>query len=386
MDRAVIHNRNLHIVFSVTLIAVMGVTSITPAFPSIIKYFRIQPGQIGLLITFFTLPGIVLTPFMGILADRLGRKNILVPSLLLFALAGFACMFTKDFQVLLTLRFFQGAGAAALGSINITLIGDIFSGPQRIEAMGYNAGILSIGTASYPAIGGLLAHWGWYYPFILPLLAIPCALWIISCLKNPEPTDKQHLKTYLANAWKNINRAKIWGLFVINILIFVVLYGSYLSYFPLKLENRFHTDTVHIGLFMSVFSIFTAITASQIKRISRFINVKRQVIVSFSLYAISMIILSFTHSYYLLIIPIIAYGMGHGMAIPGIQTLLVGYAPMKERAAFMSINSMVLRIGQTIGPLIIGLLFSWKGLMPAFLGGAFFSLVMLSIWLLIKDI
>ena len=70
----------MYIIFSITLLAIMGVASLTPAFPEIIRQFDISVKEIGLLITIFTLPGILLAPLMGILADRLGRKMILIPS------------------------------------------------------------------------------------------------------------------------------------------------------------------------------------------------------------------------------------------------------------------------------------------------------------------
>lgn len=370
-------NPNLHIIFSITLIAVMGVASITPAFPDVIHYFKIKSVEVGFLITAFTLPGVLLTPVAGILADRLGRKNILIPSLLLFGAAGLACIFTSSFHILLALRFLQGIGAASLGSLNITLIGDLFSEERRAAAMGYNASVLSIGTASYPAVGGMLAMYGWQYPFVLPILAVPVAIWALTRLKNPEPDKQPDLKTYLKRTWKNINQRDVWGLFIINILIFVILYGAYLSYFPLLLENRLQANSFQIGLMMSGFSIVTAITSSQLKNINRWLKPRTQLIFSFIFYLITMVFLSFASSWTLLFIPLITFGLGHGMAIPGIQNLLVGFAPMKERAAFMSINSMVLRLGQTIGPLFIGLFYNLGGISTAFIAGAGIALSMI---------
>ena len=192
-------NPNLHIIFLITLMAVMGVASITPAFPMIIRELQITPREIGLLITAFTIPGIFLTPFLGILADRYGRKTILVPMLIVFGVFGFLCTFTKNFEILILLRVLQGIGGSALGSINITLIGDIFSGDRRATAMGYNSSVLSIGTAAYPAIGGAIALAGWNYPFVLPILALPVALLVVYRLKNPEPGPPQSMKEYLQN-------------------------------------------------------------------------------------------------------------------------------------------------------------------------------------------
>ena len=187
----------------------MGVASITPAFPSIAEHFNIDYKKIGYLITVFTLPGIFLTPVLGILADRYGRKTILVPALFLFAIAGFACSFAKDYHTLLIFRFFQGMGGASLGSLNVTLIGDIFSRDERPAAMGYNASVLSIGTAAYPALGGGLALLGWNFPFYFPLLAIPAGLLVLFVLNNEEPEQDQSMIEYLQNTFRSVLRKEV---------------------------------------------------------------------------------------------------------------------------------------------------------------------------------
>jgi len=137
---------NLHVVFAVTLMAIMGVANITPAFPRIARELGVTPAQVAYLITYFTVPGVFLAPVLGVLADRIGRKRILAPSLFLFGLAGTACGFVRDFDLLLGLRFIQGVGAAALGALNVTIIGDLYSGRERTAAMGYNSSV-QIGRA-----------------------------------------------------------------------------------------------------------------------------------------------------------------------------------------------------------------------------------------------
>jgi MFS family permease len=82
---------NLNIIFCITLLAVLGVSSIAPVFPTVAEELEIAPEAVGLLITVFTLPGIILTPVLGIMADRFGRKQVLVPALILFSLAGASC-------------------------------------------------------------------------------------------------------------------------------------------------------------------------------------------------------------------------------------------------------------------------------------------------------
>jgi len=373
---SVFRNKNLYIIFGITLVSVMGVSSITPAFPAIIRYFHITAQQVGWLIAAFTLPGIFLTPVTGILADRLGRKLVLLPSLFLFGVAGFSCVFIRDFHWLLIFRFVQGIGASSLASINITLIGDIFTGEQRTAAMGYNASVLSIGTASYPAIGGLLTVFGWPFIFVLPLLAVPLGICVIYGLKNPEPHNDRNLKTYFANVWKTINQRMVWGLFLSNILLFIILFGAYLTYFPLLLGNRFGANSLVTGGTMSLTSLATAFTSFQLPRINRILNPKQQLIISTIFYFLSMTVLSLSSHWAGVFLGIILFGLGHGVIIPSIQNMLVSRASTRERAAFMSLNSMVLRSGQTIGPLLIGIFYGINGISGAFMAGAGTAVVM----------
>lgn len=375
-NESVFRNKNLYVIFCVTLVGVMGVASITPAFPSIIRYFNITAQQVGWLIAAFTLPGIFLTPVTGVLADRLGRKVILVPSLFLFGIAGLSCAFMRDFHWLLVLRFIQGIGASSLASINVTLVGDIFSGEKRTAAMGYNASLLSIGTATYPAIGGLLTVFGWYYVFVLPILAVPLGIWVIFGLNNPEPHIDRNLKTYFQNVWKTINRRIVWGLFLSNILLFVILYGAYLTYFPLLLETRFGAQSVLIGGTMSLASFVTAFTSFQLPRINRILKPKQQLMSATGFYFLSMGMLSWSEHWAGVIAGIVLFGLGHGVIIPSIQNTMVSLASIQERAAFMSLNSMVLRIGQTIGPLLIGVFYAFGGISFAFGAGAVTAIIM----------
>lgn len=371
--------KNMIIIFGVTLVAVMGISSITPAFPGIISYFGILPQRVGLLIAAFTLPGIFLTPVSGVLADRIGRKMVLVPSLFIFGIAGFMCSFARDFYWLLFFLFIEGIGAAGLSSINITLIGDLYSGERRTALMGYNASILSIGTAAYPALGGFIAALGWQYIFYLPLLAIPLAIYVMFGLRNPEPKDHQTLNEYFRRIWKSINQSSVWGLFLVNLLVFMILYGSYLTYFPILMANRLEASSVHIGLVMSLMSLVTATMSSQLGRLNRKFGGRSLLLMGAFFYLISMVLLLFAGKWWQVACSVVVFGLGHGLMVPSVQNLLVGFTSIKERAAFMSFNSMVLRIGQTTGPLLVGFFFVAGGLESAFATGAVVALVMFGV-------
>ncbi|MFC2130037.1 MFS transporter [Bacteroidota bacterium] len=375
-------DKNLRVVFSITLISLMGVASLTPAFPGIGKAFNITPKEVGLLITMFTLPGIFLTPVLGVFADRYGRKRIIIPSLILFGIAGTLCFFTRDFQTLVILRFLQGVGAASLGAINLTIIGDLFTGRDRAAAMGYNSSVISVATAFYPVIGGVLATIAWYYPFLLPLLSFGVALLVLTSLNNPEPKNVQSLKRYFIDTFKSVANIRIVGLLILSVLTFIILYGPYLTYLPFIVGDTFRQPPYVIGIIMSFASVASFFTSANMGRLTKYFPESKLIIISCFFYFFSMILVPILNNVWLLIIPSMLFGIAQGMNLPSIMSLLASVAPMNQRGAIMSLNGMVFRIGQTLGPLIILPVYGIWGIDGAYNLGGIVAVLMLIISLL----
>jgi len=368
------HDTNLQIIFAVTLIAVLGVSSISPAFYELGQIFSKR--AVLLLIVVFTIPGVLLTPILGVLADRFGRKKILVPSLLLFGIAGCACTFARDLNLLLTLRFLQGIGAAALGSLNVTIISDLYSGNRLATAMGYNASVINIAVPSYLLIGGALASLAWYYPFALSLLAVPVGILVLTSLKSPEPENHQDFKQYLSSAFQSIKNRQVLVLFSATLFTFIIMYGAYITSFPLLLGDKFHASPFLIGLILSSMSLTTAATSSQFGNLTKRFSEKTLLKSVFFIYALALFIIPFVHNIWLFIIPTAILGFAQGMNTPSVQTLLARLAPTEHRAAFMSLNGMTLRLGQTIGPLLVGAIFIAWGFEGTFFVSAGLSVAM----------
>jgi MFS family permease len=235
-------------------------------------------------------------------------------------------------------------GAASLGSLSVTIIGDSYSGKERAAALGYNSSVRSIGSAIYPTIGGALATLGWYYPFLLPLLAIPVGLLVLFCLKNPEPKNELHIKEHLNIVWKKLKNPQVTWLMLIGILTFIILFGSYMTYFPLLLGNSFQASPFIIGIVMSGMSLIAAFTSSQVGKIVKIFSEKILLGTAFSLYALAMLII-----------------------------------PHVSEATFMSVSGMAFRVGQTLGPFLMGIIFSIGGIGAPFYAGAFLSVIIVLI-------
>ncbi|MEZ4906432.1 MAG: MFS transporter [Saprospiraceae bacterium] len=156
------------------------------------------------------------------------------------------------------------------------------------------------------------------------------------------------------------------GIFVLGILTFIILYGAFLTYIPFVISDKFGYGSGKIGLILSLSSVMTAIVASQVGRISGKFGSVNVLKFAFLLYMLVSFAIPFINSIFIFLIPILLFGTAQALNFPNLQTMLANLAPDNQRGIFMSLNGMNLRIGQTIGPLIIGLGFSYGGLKGAY--------------------
>ncbi len=373
-------NPELQAIFGVTLMAVLGVASIAPALPRISATLGVTAGEAGLLITAFTLPGVLLTTVAGILADRYGRLRILLPGLILFAGAGVACSFATSLPTLVALRVLEGVGASPIGSINVTLIGDLFRGRQRTTAMGLNASVLSIGTAVYPAVGGALAMLAWSAPFALSILAIPVAVLVFRRLHHIAPRGQRtDLREYFGGLWGIIRRRQVLALFFASTAIFILLYGAYVTFLPFLMAGKFESSPFEIGLVMAGLSISTAVTSANLGRMARRLGETVVLRLGFAVFAAGLALIPFAWTVWALAAPAVLLGFAFATTIPVVQVLLAEVAPDDRRGAVMSLNGTVLRLGQTLGPPIMAGVYRVAGIDAVFFSGAAFSVVLVGL-------
>ncbi|MFP6689265.1 MAG: MFS transporter [Alphaproteobacteria bacterium] len=378
-DTPLILQRNLLIVFSITLVGVMGTSSISPALPSVVRAFGVTMEQSGWLIAGFAAPGIILSPLTGMLADRFGRKPVLVPSLLLFAAAGHACAYADGFETLLALRILQGVGAASLGALNATLIGDLYDGNERAAAMGYNGGLISFAAAAYPLVGGALALAGWRYPFVLPLLAVPSALAIAFWLKNPEPYRRGGFVAYLQNVASGVRQRQVVAVYFVGFAGFTMLYGAKLTFLPFLLEQRFAASSAVIGLVFGASAIASAGGSMFLGRLARRIRPKIILLVGVAAMAAGLASIPSGSAVWMVTLSAALFGAGHGLAISMSQVVLANATTAETRGAVMALNGMMFRLAQTLGPLAMAVVLAAGGLNWVYWGGATFGMIALAI-------
>jgi ACDE family multidrug resistance protein len=365
--RVLLRDRRVRAIFAVTWMSVLGVASITPVLPEMIAYFGLATEQTGLVISVFALPGVILTLPFGILADRYGRERVMVLSLLVFGIAGALCAFARSFEILLALRFMQGAGAAGFATNNLAMIGDYYDGRHRLCVIGYNISVLNVATALYPAIGGSLASLGWRVPFALPILALPIAFWALFVLPAAGTGGDLSVRPYLAGARAVCRRPGVGSLLMSTLITFVLLYGSYLTYIPLLIGSELSGSALVIGWTMPASSIASGITAALVPAMARRVSRHVLLIVGFGCHAVALGLLPQAGTIWQLVPLIAVFGVGMGLTVSTTIALLVDAAPQSHRGAVMALNGTVLRLGQSLGPILTGAAYAVGGYRAVFL-------------------
>ncbi len=370
--RRVYRDGRLQQLFVATLVAVIGVSGVTPAFPQVVRALAISTEEVGLLVTAYTVPGIVLTAPLGALADRVGRKRVLLVALVAYGLAGPACMLAPDFQTLVALRVVQGVGVAPIVALTITIIGELFDGARRTAAVGYNSAALNLGTAAAPALGGLAATLGWQWPFALPVVALPVAAWLARRLHVPAPGDgpgdaEAGDAPSLAAV---LRRVDVLGLLSASMAFFVLLFGCYLTYLPVWLDGRLTSEAWAIGLVVASASAANGLAASQLERLERLVPKRRLVGLAFAVCGGALALMPQAPSLPLLVVATSAFGGALGTGVTSILALLNEVAPPRQRATLLAINATAIRVGQTLGPVAMGGVLALASVPAVFYAGA----------------
>lgn len=187
----------------VPFIMVLGNSMLIPVFSDIKEELLINQFQVNLLISYFSLPAALLIPFLGFLSDRIGRKKVLIPSLILYGIggvvSGFSSILFKDpYGYILAGRVIQGFGAAGTSPIAMVLVSDMFSSTERSKALGMIEASNGIGKVISPILGSLIALVAWYMIFFsYSILTIPIAIILWFVIKEEENVgEHKNIKIY----------------------------------------------------------------------------------------------------------------------------------------------------------------------------------------------
>ncbi len=365
--------------------AMAGGALLAPVLPEMVEPLQTTSHEIGLLISAFTLSTAIFTLVIGHVIDRVNRKKILVPCLVIYGLPGLVSYFTSDLQLLLTLRFIQGIGAAALLPLTMLVIADVYKGHESFHAMSRVSMALAIGSVSAPLIGGGLASFGWNYPFLFYALSLPFAFVVLTFLPETRVQRNNDDHKGIIYGFKALKELRIIYTIFQGFAIFFLLYAV-LVYVPFMLENILGYNAKEAGLLLALQGIAIIFTVSRVKSLANKYSKTIVIATGFVLTGLALLSISFAHSIVAILPLMLLFGAGYGLAQTAIDTQIILIAPTESKGGVLSIHNSMKFVGTCLSPIVLGIVLSHFDLDTVFIAAGSFGLLVALITYLMKNI
>ncbi len=359
-DADVVTEKNFQLLLLVSVLVPFGNGLLSPILDSLIDPYGASPANIGLMISMLWAPSIFIIPIVGVLADRYGRKPVMTPSLILYGVAGTAIAFATDFYIALLLRFIQGIGWAGLTALIVTSIGDFYGGSKEATAQGIRQTGTNLSGSAISLIAGVIVVVAWQYPFLFYALAIPVALAVYLWFDEPSDTHTVAAdgsggsESYRRDLYALATKPRVLGILIARCLPIVVWIG-FTTYNSIIVVRILGGTPAQAGLLYALGSLAVAVAASQAGRATAFFRSRYQVlIVMNALLGIGFVVTVLASSLVVVIGGVIVMGVGFGMGLPLLRSLLTAFASESLRAGLVSLGSTGGRVTGFLTPIVMG--------------------------------
>jgi MFS family permease len=202
----------------------LALSALVPGLPQLFQQFSNVPHFQLLVPMIITVPSLCValtSGFTGMLADRFGRRNLLLAALFAVALLGLAPLLFDSLLLIVASRVIVGVAEAAILTVGNALMGDYFEGAQREKWLGYQNMLSPLIGSSIILAGGMLAGVHWRYPFLLYLIgfAVFALAWFV-CWEPERDRTANGAQAVSAFPWRST--LLVCGVTVLFSMVFFV--------------------------------------------------------------------------------------------------------------------------------------------------------------------
>jgi DHA1 family tetracycline resistance protein-like MFS transporter len=335
---------------------------------------------LGLLIASYSVAQFFGAPMLGTLADRYGRKKMLLISQLgtVAAYVVFAIgILTGHLWMLFLGRMTDGFTGGNI-SIAQSIISDISEPQERARNFGLVGVAFGMGFILGPIMGGVLAN-----PKVLPWFGPSTPFWFATGLTAlatllvqiliPETlcvrsTARVNLLAGVANVRKAFAYANLRAFFSV-VFLMTLGWNFFTQFFQVFLIAKFKFDAAQIGMFLGYMGIWIVIAQGGLLRpISRRWGPSQVLRVSllFSGLSLPMLLVPRQSSWLYAIVPFVA--LFQGLSQPNATAIASGLATQEEQGEILGINQSITSLGQAIPPIVAGIITSININLPIAVG------------------
>jgi MFS family permease len=366
-------------------LTIMGSVMVTPILPRLGAEFGPLEPRADLLVPLaITGPALAIAlcaPLAGWLADRIGRKALLVIATLLYALLGALPALLDNLQGIVIARLLFGCAEAAVMTCCATLIADYWHGEERLRYVNRQVVTIGLVGALFFVVGGALGEHSWRSPFLLyllPLLLVPAmmkVLWEPPVTKPQvnEPQADDSVPTKVAVPQLLVGYLMIVGGMV---LTFVMPIQA-----PTLLVGLGVTSSTMIGLSAGLSLLATLGGSLSWPLLRRRFGIAGCNALLLTLMGLGLCLLMRAQSYNAVLLAVFIQGLGAGLLVPNVMAPVMNALTSSTRGRGLGGFTSFLYIGQFISPLVVAFVGTFAGdLRQSIQWLAFASLAVALLW------
>ena len=358
----------------------------TPVLPLFAASLNATPAEIGWIVMASTIPGILISYPAGALSDHLGKRRVLLASLVVFASAPFLYPVIQTAWQLMAVRFYHGFATAIFGTVANAAIAERYSADRAARLSTYSS-VTIVGRSIAPFLGGTLislASFGAVYIAcaISGVLALAAGLLLRD--GAPPPNSKlelPHFRASLATVLRDRGIMLVSLVEAAQYLVFGAI-EAFLALFAASLG----IPAWQIGVILGVQLVSIVFAKPLMGRVSDRVGRRRVILPGLLIGAASVALLPYAPSFIGLSVLSLAFGLGFASVTSSTAALVADLTRDGRYGSSMGVLRTVMDVGQSIGPVLTGWMVGVAGYGSAFtLLAAILVLAALMLGLLLRD-
>ncbi|WP_113703072.1 MFS transporter [Nonomuraea lactucae] len=353
-------------VLAAAALTIMAAAIIAPSLPAMRQVFADIPGAdllVKLALTVTSLAIAVSAPLSGMVADRLGRRPLLVSGLVLYAVSGTAGFFVSDLYVLLVTRALLGVAVGGIMTAVSATITDWFEGPRRASFLGLQQAFASLGGVVFLPLAGLLATVNWRAPFWVYAVSTVIAVFALFSLRE-EPRSTPAAAPAHQQSARRTAAGRVGGVYVLALVATLVFYMA-----PTQLPfllGRFGSGPAVIGAVVAGSTVTSVVGALAFPPLRRRLTPTVITTISVALLGAGWLLVGMAGSVAQVVAGLLVGGVGVGFVVPNLNLRLSELARPDQRGRILSGLVAGIFLGQFLSPLVVQPLVDTTGIAGAF--------------------
>jgi len=362
-------------IITLSLIGFFGIFSTTmsksPVLPLFVKSLSGSDTVIGLISAISPLAGILFSFPVGLLADRLGKKRLLVVASLVFVLAPPLYLLVHNAFWLVPIRFFHGIATAILGPVASALIVSAYP-KSKGEKLGLYSSATLIGRTLAPLLGGALISLLNYRSVYAAAFALCVPVLVLSLVLKRDDGGAAVKKVTVSDFGKSlvefVRNARLLGTSLVEMATYFC-YGVMETYLPLYLSNQ-GVPAYQIGLVFSIQVLSIALTKPLFGRLADRVDRRIQILFGIVMLALFIALVPLFQGVIAIGILGMLFGLAMSVSTVATSTYVADVAREENLGASLGALSSIMDIGHSSGPFVAGVIITATATGAGFLASA----------------